>query len=69
MKQTETQTDFTFSNHGTIFLVSCNNADALAHMQANVDDEAMWMGDSLCVEHRYAADLREALIEDGFAVD
>jgi hypothetical protein len=62
------QTDFVISSGGSIFLFTATNADALKHLQDNVAEDAQWLGDSLAVEHRYAADLVAALQEQGFSV-
>lgn len=35
-------------------------------LQANVGDEATWMGESLVIEMRYFADLADAIVAAGF---
>ena len=62
------QTDFKVENHGTIFLFTPTNGAALEHLRENVSEESQWLGDSLAVEHRYAADLVAALRTNGFTV-
>jgi hypothetical protein len=62
------QTDFRVENHGTIFLFTATNTDALEHLRNNVSEEAQWLGNSLAVEHRYAVDLAAALQAEGFTV-
>ena len=60
--------DFGIENHGSIVLFRPTNADALDHLRANVQEDAQWFGGALAVEYRYAADLANALIEDGWGV-
>jgi len=49
-------------------LFTATNEDALTHLRENVSEESEWLGESLAVEHRYAADLAAALVENGFSV-
>jgi hypothetical protein len=59
--------DFDFHDHGSLVMVHCTNANALAHLQENTDGQ--WMGDALAVEPRYAPDLSATLCRDGFSVE
>jgi hypothetical protein len=59
-------TDYTFENHGSLFLVRPHNDAAEAWLVEHTDGQ--WLGGALAVEHRYAAGLAEGLIDDGFTV-
>lgn len=60
-------TDFSFSNHGSVWLCTCHNEQARAHLAANVQEGAIWWRrDALGVEARYVPDLVEALQDAGF---
>jgi len=58
--------DYTFENHGSLFLVRAHNIDAKAWLVEHTDGQ--WFGGALAVEHRYAAGLAEGLVADGFTV-
>jgi len=60
--------DFTFQNHGSIWLVAPEHNGARAHLAAHVGDEAQWFGGALAVEPRYVPDLIDNLIHAGFRV-
>ncbi len=62
------QSDFYFSNHGSLWLVLPATADARAHLEAHVAPDAFWFGRALVVEPRYVADLASALLSTGFEV-
>lgn len=62
------QTDFYFSNHGSLWLVLPATADARAHLDAHVQPDALWFGAALVVEPRYVADLASELLSTGFEV-
>ncbi len=61
--------DFTVENHGTIFLFIPNTSRADSHLTDSVYDDAIWLGDALVVEHRYAKDLMTNLVEKGFSIE
>jgi RNA polymerase subunit RPABC4/transcription elongation factor Spt4 len=61
-------TDFTFENHGSIWIVQPHNSEAREHLAENVSDEAIWFAGGLAVEPRYVEDLAEGLQENGFRV-
>jgi hypothetical protein len=61
--------DYTFENHGSIWLCRPSTADARQHLQAHTDTEAQWFGGALVVEPRYVANLAEQLTADGFTVE
>jgi len=62
------QTDFVVSGGPSVYLFRPTNEGALEHLQENVSEEAQWLGDGLCVEWRYAAELVTALRSEGFSV-
>lgn len=61
--------DFDFSAGSSLTMVRCCNDAALDHLSSNVGDDALWMGDSLAVEPRYAPDLAASLCLEGFMVE
>jgi len=60
--------DFRIQNHGSILLFAPQNTAAEYHLRENVNQEALWFGGALVVEHRYAAGLVAALQSEGFRV-
>jgi hypothetical protein len=60
--------DFTFINHGSLWLVIPAGTAQRAHLAAHVSDEAQWLGGALAVEPRYVDGLASALTDDGFHV-
>ena len=61
--------DYIVENHGTIFLFHPQNDAAEQNLRDKVEDTAGWMGKALAVEHRYAFDLAQQLIEEGWVVE
>lgn len=55
-------------NGGQVFVEPLTTA-AEAWLQANTDEEAMWLGPSLVVEMRYWPQLAEAAIEAGLTFE
>lgn len=62
------QTDFTVQNHGSVFLVLPQTADARAHLDAVLSDEAQRFAGGVAVEPRYVVDFVAQLHDDGFEV-
>jgi hypothetical protein len=60
--------DFTFENHGSLWLVVSHNDAAVEHLRENVSEEAQWLGDRLAVEPRYVQGLAEGLRDNGYTV-
>ena len=67
--------DFTFENHGSIWLCRPAGAAQLKHLEDNVGDEAQWWGGgcagraaALVVESRYVLALGHALQAAGYEV-
>lgn len=60
--------DFTFQNHGSVFLCVPTHAEAREHLEENVGEEALWYGGGLAVEPRYAQGLADSLTADGWEV-
>jgi len=57
---------FEVTDHGTIVLIRPTTDDAKAWLDENVDPEAQWFGGALAAEPRYAEDIVEAFVEEGF---
>ena len=68
-KEEGAEVDFHVENHGSIFVIQPMNEEATAHLRVNVGPEAQWYGGGLVVEHRFAYDLAQALINEGFTVN
>jgi len=68
MAKIKVHSDFVVEGGGSVYLFIPTNEAALEHLQGNVSEEALWLGDGLAVEWRYAADLVNALQTDGFTV-
>jgi hypothetical protein len=60
--------DYAVENHGSIFIVQPQTAEARAHLEAHVSAEAQWFAGGVAVEHRYIVDLVAQLQDDGFEV-
>lgn len=61
--------DVQVHNGGSVFQFEIKSAAARTWVDENVGSEGwQWMGNRLCVEHRFAGPLAEGLIEAGFDV-
>jgi hypothetical protein len=60
--------DFSFSNHGSIWICTAHNDAAWKHLHANLGDEAQRWGRGVAVEPRYVEGLAEALRNNGWEV-
>ena len=58
---------FAIEDHGTIVLVRPLTDDAKTWLVEHTADDAQWFGGALAAEPRYAEDIVEALVEEGFA--
>jgi hypothetical protein len=61
--------DVSVQNEGTIFLFTANTDIAREWISENVQEDAMYFGGSLVVEHRYAAVLARSMADDGLTID
>lgn len=59
--------DITVQNEGTIFLFHLHSEEAVAWVDENVP-EPLWFGKALAVEHRYAEDLAQGMLDDGLVL-
>lgn len=62
------ETDVQVENHGSIFLFRILTDAAQSWVDENVSEEAQWMGNGLAVEHRYAEDLAQGMLNAGLNV-
>jgi len=69
------RTDFTITDQGTIWMFVPLTQKALTWLTEEVySEDWQWfgavrtVGGMLCVDHRYAADIAEHIIEEGFRV-
>lgn len=60
--------DFTFINHGSLWICSWNNERAGEHLREHTNDETQFWGDGIVVEPRYVQSLADQLAQDGFTV-
>lgn len=61
--------DFLFSDHGSICLLTPASETAKAWLSANVQDEsANWFGNSLAIEPRYMDAIAEGIMADGLTI-
>ena len=58
--------DYTFTNHGSLWLVRARTQAAYRHLAGAVGLEATWLGQALAVEPRYVDGLADGLQADGF---
>lgn len=60
--------DYRIENHGSVFVVYPQNADAKENIRENAGLESMYWGDGLVVEPRYVWDLVQVLNNEGWRV-
>lgn len=62
--------DFFVENHGTIFLLRPNTPEAKAWLEEHTpaDEDHQYLGNALCVEHRYILDIVDGIRNDGLTV-
>ena len=60
--------DVRVENHGSIYLFHLQSTAAEAWVDENVSSESTMFGGALVVEHRYAYQLVEGMIDDGLTV-
>ena len=68
-KQTAKQADVIVGGGGSIYTLTPLSDEAKAWIDENVESEGyQWLGSSLCVEHRYVADVVEGMQAAGLIV-
>ena len=60
--------DVEVRNEGSIFLFCPHSPRGSEWIRDNVSDDAQWWGSMLVVEHRYALDLVQGMLNDGLKV-
>lgn len=68
MAKTKQETDVTVEGGGSIFLFRPHTDAARDWIEQHVQDDAQWIGGGLVVEHRYAHDLADGMLQDGLNV-
>ena len=58
-------TDLRFENHGSIVKMTPESPAGQEWIDANIPEDAMMLGDSVCIEHRYAEDIILGAQNDG----
>lgn len=61
--------DVTVENHGSIFLFTLHTPEAQEWWQQNCEDGLGWGDSSKVVEHRFARDIAQGLLDDGLEVE
>ena len=65
---TDTNTDVSVENHGTVFLFQPMTLAGRDWITDNVDPKATWWAGALVIEHRYAWAMAEGMTEDGLTL-
>jgi hypothetical protein len=60
--------DVSVENHGSVFLFRLHTSAAREWVNDNVASDAMFFGDALAVEHRFAASVAAGMIQGGLEV-
>ena len=61
--------DFTVQNHGTVYLLEPKTPEADEWVEEHLPDDAMWMGNSVAIEHRYIDAIVDGIQDDGLSVE
>ena len=61
--------DFNFSDHGTICLLSPLSRAARRWVHRHLPDDAQKFGGAIAISHRYADDILNGILEDGLKVE
>jgi hypothetical protein len=68
MSRSKPRVDFTWANHGSVWLLQPTTRVASQHLRTVLESpEVQWWAGAVVVEPRYVASLTAALQEDGFA--
>ena len=62
-------TDVRVTDHGSVVLFHPLTDAARDWLSDNVGDDAMYLGDALACEHRFAGDLADGMVCDGLGID
>jgi hypothetical protein len=60
--------DISVENHGSIFLMRPVTPEGATWLAENIGEDAMYLGDALAVEPRYAEAIVEGMQDDGLEV-
>jgi len=60
--------DFTFTDGGSVCLLTPATRDARRWLAENIGDGAMYLGDSLAIERRYVQEILDGIRGDGYEV-
>jgi hypothetical protein len=61
--------DVTVSNEGTLFTFTPHTDAAQTWIDANIPDDARFLGKTVCVEHRYAENVANGMQGDGLVLE
>ena len=68
LKQREVKPDALVSGGGSIYQIMPLTQAAKDWIEENVNADGMWLGNALCVEHRYIADIVDGMASAGLKV-
>jgi len=63
------KTDFTVSNHGSIYLLELRTDAAVAWAEEHLPEDAYTFGRAVVVAHRYVRDIVAGATSDGLVVE
>lgn len=61
--------DVRVENHGSIFLFQPMTELGRTTIEERAPEDAMYFGDALVVEHRYARDVAASMLDDGLELE
>ena len=62
--------DFTFQNHGSVWLLQPHTQKADDWIEYHVQDyRELWWGNAIPVEHRYVDNVANGIIESGLTIN
>lgn len=60
--------DFDVNNQGSIVLLTPMTPAAHEWVETHLPDDALTFGPSIAIEHRYAEDILEGIVQDGLSL-
>lgn len=62
-------TDFTLAHHGSVALLTPNNAEAHKWLGEHIPDDALWGSKGVVIEPRYVEGMMDGIREDGMTLE
>jgi len=60
--------DFTFTDGGSVCLLTPTTSEARRWLDENIGEDAMYLGNGLAIERKYVHQIIEGIVADGFRV-